>query len=123
MSRSRDALSVRYDASARRILAHAARASKNGHSVTAWIASPVAEFHHIDGGGRTRHERAFTRSVYWIVRGGPISEGDPIRWSLKLTWGKEKKPSSTGKKARQVKVRLFRAEDAEVTGEPYINRT
>ncbi len=67
MAPPRDPLSVRYDGVVRDLMTRAARAHRNSASVVAWIASPRGEFRHRDRGGRTAHERAFTRSAYYLT--------------------------------------------------------
>jgi hypothetical protein len=115
----RDPLSLRYDGVVDQLLGRAARASVNGQSVQAWIASPRAEYRGLDRGGRTPHERAFTRAAYYVVWRVPINAGVPPDWSLKLTWGgdAELKPSARGRLARPVQVRLFPRSKARVRGE------
>jgi hypothetical protein len=83
-----------------------------------WIASPRGEYAHPDRGGRTRHERAFTRSAYWLIfsNGGNPGESG---WHLKLTWGEELRPSSSGRMARPVVVRLFTR--AHVSGPRWVD--
>lgn len=97
----RDPLSVRYDRTARRVLERAVEARQlgKGGAVT-FVASPPGEFRELDRGGRTRHERAFTRSAYWHVR-----FADPRYYSLKLTWGPLE--NHAGRWGRRVAVRLF----------------
>jgi hypothetical protein len=104
----RDPLSVRYDGVVHQLMVRAARAHRDRKAVVAWVASPRGEFRHKDRGGRTSHERAFTRSAYYLIfKNG----GEPGRsgWSLKLEWGDDgqRRASSAGRLARPVKVRLF----------------
>jgi hypothetical protein len=117
----RDPLSVAYDGAVNGILTRAARASKSGRSVQAWIASPRAEFRQKDRGGRTAHERAFTRAAYYEVSNRPRREGRPIVWSLKLTWGTDaqRSPSANGRLARPVHVRLFPRSEAEIPAQAW----
>ena len=82
---ARDPLSVRYDQAARRALLAAIRARPAGHAV--WIASPGLELRDLDRGGRTAHERAFTRAAYYLVWRVPINADRIPDWSLKLSWG------------------------------------
>jgi hypothetical protein len=108
MGQPRDPLSVRYDGVVGQVMRRAALASRQRKHVTMWIASPSAEFRSRDAGGRTVHERAFTRSGYYLIfKNG----GEPGRsgWSLKLTWGEDaqRKPSGRGRLARPVQVRLY----------------
>jgi hypothetical protein len=118
MPAQRDPLSVRYDGVVRDLMIRAARAHRDGKAVRAWIASPRAEFRARDKGGRTAHERAFTRSAYYLIFKTPINRGEVPDWSLKLTWGadSERRASSAGRLARPVQVRLFRRSGARVTG-------
>ena len=117
----RDPLSVHYDGVVHGMLLRAARASSTSRGVLVYIASPRAEFRHPDRSGRTVHERAFTRSAYYIVKGGPNHSGDRSYgnvpdWSLKLTWGEELRASSRGRLARPVVIRLFPRSQARVHG-------
>jgi hypothetical protein len=110
----RDPLSVRYDGVVHQMMIRAGRASRTGRGVQAWIASPRGEFRARDRGGRTAHERAFTRSAYYLIfKNG----GEPGRsgWSLKLTWGRDgdRQASAYGKLARPVLVRLYPSAQAE----------
>ena len=118
MAPPRDPLSVRYDGVVRDLILRAARAQRDRHAVQAWIASPRAEFRHRDRGGRTQHERAFTRSCYYLVFRVPLNRGQAPEWSLKLTWGSDgdRKASSGGKLARPVLVRLYKRSQARVQG-------
>jgi hypothetical protein len=119
----RDPLSVRYDGVVRQLMVRAARAHRDGKSVQAWIASPRAEFRHRDKGGRTAHERAFTRAAYYLIFRTPIKEGQAPDWSLKLTWGDDasRRASSGGRLARPVQVRLFRRQGARVRGASWVD--
>jgi hypothetical protein len=119
----RDPLSVRYDGTVRQLMLRAARAERSRSSVRAWIASPRAEFRRVDVGGRTGHERAFTRSAYYLIFRTPIREGRVPDWSLKLTWGEDVdlRASSGGRVARPVLVRLFRRENARVRGASWVD--
>jgi hypothetical protein len=119
----RDPLSVRYDGVVHDLMLRAARAHRNGSSVVAWIASPRGEFRSRDRGGRTAHERAFTRSAYYLIFRTPIREGQVPSWSLKLTWGPDhsRKASSQGRLARPVQVRLFRRQGARVRGPSWVD--
>jgi hypothetical protein len=119
----RDPLSVRYDATVRDLMVRAARAHRDGKSVQAWIASPRGEFRRRDRGGRTAHERAFTRSAYYLIFRTPIREGQVPAWSLKLTWGNDgmRRASSHGRLARPVQVRLFDRRGARVRGPSWVD--
>jgi hypothetical protein len=103
----RDPLSERYDAAARRLLTAAVAAHQQGRrgGVVAFIASPPREFTSTDKGGRTAHERAFTRAAYYLVMKVPQHQGVPQQWSLKLEWGPiERRGRRWG---RVVRARLF----------------
>lgn len=118
----RDPLSVRYDGVVHDLMVRAARAHRDGKSVVAWIASPRPEFRRRDTGGRTAHERAFTRSAYYLIFRTPIRQGQVPDWSLKLTWGPDtaRRASSAGRLARPVQVRLFRRGGARVRGASWV---
>jgi len=103
----RDPRSVDYDPAVRALMVQAIRAMRTRHGVVAWIASPRYQFRRKDDGGRTAEERAFTRSAYWAVFGLPKKLGVPQTYSLKLTWGDALQPSSHGRLARPVQVRLY----------------
>lgn len=102
----RDPLSVAYDSRVRRVLLRAIVARRDRKGVPVWVASPPAEFRHLDRGGRTRHERAFTRSAYYQVFKVPRNLGELPAYSLKLQWG----PIAFrhGRWGRVAQVRLFR---------------
>ena len=103
---ARDALSVAYDARVRRVLLRAILARRERKAVPVFVASPPRDFRHLDRGGRTAHERAFTRSAYYQVFRVPRMAGELPYYSLKLTWG----PITfrNGRWGRVVRVRLFR---------------
>jgi hypothetical protein len=113
----RDPLSVRYDGVVEDMMLRAGRASRSGRGVQAWIASPRAEFRARDRGGRTAHERAFTRAAYYLIFKGRSG------WSLKLTWGTDadRRASAYGKLARPVLVRLYPASQAEPSSAPWVD--
>jgi hypothetical protein len=119
----RDPLSIRYDTVVRDLMVRAGRSHRDGRSVVAWIASPRPEFRRRDRGGRTAHERAFTRSAYYLIFRVPIREGRAPDWSLKLTWGPDhaRRASSQGRLARPVQVRLFRRQGARVRGASWVD--
>ena len=105
MAGVRDPLSERYHWSARRAVMRAITAHYAGQSASAWIASPGPEFRNLDRGGRTAHERAFTRAAYWWVWREPINNKRTPTWSLKLTWGPiERRGDRYG---RTVQLRMF----------------
>jgi hypothetical protein len=114
----RDPLSVHYDGYVHQLMLRAARASTTRHSVRAWISSPSSEYAHLDHGGRTVHERAFTRSAYYLVDERPNHRGSERTkypaWSLKLVWSEEVVPSRRGRHARAVLVRLYPRGQARV---------
>lgn len=112
----RDPLSRRYDGTSRQVLVRAIRASHGNRGVRAWVASTRAELRHPDAGGRTAHERAFSRSAYYLVFRTPLRYGRLPDWSLKLTWGSdaELRASSGGRLARPVTVRLWPRSQARV---------
>jgi len=112
MPYARDPLSVYYDGYVRQVIIRAMRASRSGRGVRVWVASPRGDFARLDRGGRTSHERAFTRSAYYLVK----LHRDA--WSLKLTWGPdtELRASSGRRLARPVMVRLFPRDQARVSG-------
>jgi hypothetical protein len=107
----RDPLSVQYDDITWRVLLRAVRNhQRNPKDPTAaevFVQSPPREFRALDYGRRTAHERAFTRSLYYIVFRVPrLYEVSP-KWSAKLTWGPITKRG--GRWGRTCRVRLFRA--------------
>lgn len=118
MGARRDPLSVRYDGVVHQLMVRAARAHRDRKAVVAWVASPRGEFRHKDRGGRTSHERAFTRSAYYLIFKNAGNEGRS-GWSLKLEWGDDgqRRASSAGRLARPVRVRLFAR--AVVSGEKW----
>ena len=130
MPSPRDPLSVRYDPYVHDLVMRAARESRQGRGVQAWIASPRGEFRARDAGGRTAHERAFTRSAYYLIfkNGGRYTsgkrgtEGEPSGWSLKLTWGTDadRRASSSGRLARPVLVRLYPSGQARRSSAPWV---
>ena len=99
----RDPLSERYDVAVRRSLLAAIRARP--WAGRAFVASPGREFRNVDRGGRTAHERAFTRSAYYQVVKVPLNAGRPQEWSLKLEWGPIERRGS--KYGRTVRLRMF----------------
>jgi len=115
---ARDPLSVRYDAAARAALIRAIAAGKNRRGVLVWIASSRQELRHPDAGGRSAHERAFTRACYYQVFRVPLNMGEVPDWSLKLTWGDQGslKPSGPGRLARPVRLRVWRRSQSKVRG-------
>lgn len=102
----RDPLSVRYETAARHALHRAIIAHRDRQAVTARIVSPGGEFARTDRGGRTAHERAFTRAIYYLAWRVPINAGLAPDWSVKLTWGPIVRVS--GRYGRTVTVRVFR---------------
>jgi hypothetical protein len=107
----RDPLSVQYDDITWRLLLRAVRNHqrnpKEPTGAEIFVVSPPREFRDLDYGRRTAHERAFTRSLYYIVFRVPRLYDSSPKWSAKLVWGPiEKRSSRWGRVAR---VRLFRA--------------
>jgi hypothetical protein len=99
----RDRLAAAYAAPARRALLAAINADP--HISSGYVTSPPREFRELDRGGRTPHERAFTRAAYYEVIQVPRRTGTPRRWSLQLDWGPiERRGERYG---RTVKLRLF----------------
>lgn len=115
---TRDPLSVHYDAFVRATILRGIAAARNRKSVQVWVASPRAEFARPDAGGRTAHERAFSRSVYYLVWREPVNRGVDPEWSVKLEWGDdgELHSSGAGKLARPVKIRVWPRSEARVRG-------
>jgi|SRR5215469_10431551 len=107
----RDALSVRYDGAARRVLMAAIRAHQvNPNAPRAariFVYSRRKEsFRRLDKGGRTEDERAFMRALYYQTWRVPINLHITPDWSPVLEWGKlERRSHGWGRSCR---VRLFR---------------
>ena len=109
MPAERDPLSVAYDPVVRPVLIQAIRHLRNHQrGPLVWIASTRAELRALDKGGRTRQERAFTRSAYYHVFKVPRNSGAPVDYSLTLDWGDRLEPSSRGRWARSCRVTLHR---------------
>jgi hypothetical protein len=119
VSYGRDPLSWHYDGYVRQVMIRAIRAGRNNTGVRVYIASSRAEFRSPDKGGRTRHERAFTRSVYYLMWRAPINTGTVPEWSVKLTWGDQLRPSSGGREARPVTIRVWPRSQARPRGEKW----
>lgn len=103
MPRERDPLSVRYDRTTGIALRAAIKVRPREQAV--FVATPGPNLRQKDRGGLTVNERAFTRSAYYRVRSAPINAGQPVQWSLKMTWGKlERRGSRYG---RVVKLRMY----------------
>jgi hypothetical protein len=100
----RDRLAAAYAAPARRALLAAIAAESKTSS--GYVASPGRELRNPDRGGRTAHERAFTRAAYYEVIQVPRRTKTPRRWSLQLEWGPVEKRGD--KYGRTVRLRLFR---------------
>lgn len=107
MVATRDPLSVKYDIPVRRALAAAVAAHAQRRGAQVWVNSHPAHYGNTDRGGRTVEERAFTRSAYWQVREVPKMNGEPIYWSLQLSWSPIYKRSGN-RWGRVVTVRLRR---------------
>jgi len=124
MAYQRDPLSVAYDGYVRQVMIRAARESRNRRGVRVWVASPRGEYARPDPRGLTVHERAFTRSAYYLIFRVPMSNyqrgGDPPDWSLKLTWLDELRPSSGGRMARAANIRLFPRGQARIRAGSYV---
>jgi hypothetical protein len=91
----------------RRALLAAIRARPG--AARAFIASPGRDFRDVDRGGRTRCERAFTRSAYYQVVKVPQHRGLAQEWSLKLTWGPIERRGSRYGRTVQLKMFPYRA--------------
>lgn len=109
MPYARDPLSIRYDATARQSVMRAISAGRSGRGVQVWVASSRAEHQAPDEGGRTKHERAFSRAAYYLVWRAPLNAGRVPDWSLKLIWGPDSamQASSHGRMARPVRLRVW----------------
>ena len=81
-------------------------AHKQRRGAQVWVASQPVHFRNTDRGGRTVEERAFTRAAYYQVREVPKLNGEPIYWSLQLSWSPIYK--RRGRWGRIVTVRLRR---------------
>ena len=103
MPRERDPLSVRYDRTTGIALRQAIKVRPREQPV--FVATPGPALRQLDAGGRTPNERAFTRSAYYRVRSAPIKAGQPVQWSLKMTWGKLERRG--GRYGRVVRLRMF----------------
>ena len=119
MPYGRDPLSWHYDGYVRQVMIRAIRAGRNNTGVRVYVASSRAEFRSPDRGGRTRHERAFTRSVYYLMWRSPINAGAVPEWSVKLTWGDQLRPSSGGREARPVTIRVWPRSQGRPRGEKW----
>jgi hypothetical protein len=118
----RDPLSVYYDGYVWEVMRRAGAAGRHGRSVRVWIASPRREFQTLDKGGLTRHERAFQRSAYYLIFRTPINAKQVPEFSLKRTWSLgEFRPSSGGRLARPVTIRLFPRSQAKVRGRSWVD--
>jgi hypothetical protein len=110
----RDPLITAYEGHAHDAVLRAIRASRYRRAVVVFVNSPRGEYGRLDRGGRTRHERAFTRAAYRLVFDGPAAAGEPSQWSLKLTWRDQLSPGRPGWLARAVAVRIFPRQEARV---------
>ena len=119
MSYGRDPLSWHYDGYVRQVMIRAIRASRNGRSVRVYIASPRSSFRATDAGGRTTHERAFTRSAYYLMWRVPLNAGTVPEWSLKVTWGDEVRASSGNRLARPAVIRVWPRSQARPRGQQW----
>ena len=120
---SRDPLSVNYDGVVHTLVLRAIYASRSRRGVQAWVASPRGEYRAVDRGGRTKHERAFTRSAYYLVWRQYINDKTDPPWSLRLTWGEDAdlRPSSRGRLARPVVLRVWPRSQARVSGPRWVD--
>ena len=103
----RDPLSYRYDGYVRQVMLRAIRAERQAQGVAVWIASPRGDF--VDARGLTAHERAFQRACYYLAFRVYMNQ-KPRRvppYALKMRWTDETRPSSNGRTARRVTLRLF----------------
>lgn len=107
----RDPLITAYEAHAHAAVMRAIRASRYRRAVVVYVNSPRGEYGRTDRGGRTRHERAFTRAAYRLIWGEP---GQPSGWSLKLIWRDQLSPGRPGWMARAVAVRIYPRAEARV---------
>jgi len=119
MPYGRDPLSWHYDGYVRQVMIRAIRAGRGGKSVRVYIASPRSSFRAVDAGGRTAHERAFTRSVYYLMWRVPLNAGAVPDWSVKVTWGDEVRASSGNRLARPAVIRVWPRSQARVRGEKW----
>ena len=111
---SRDPLSVNYDGVVHTLVLRAIYAQRNRRGVQAFVSSPRGEFRNLDRGGRTKHERAFTRSCYYLVWRQYINDKTDPPWSLRLTWGEDADlaASARGRLARPVVLRVWPRDQA-----------
>jgi hypothetical protein len=105
----RDPLSVRYDRQAARLVGNAVKRHMETQGspgpvlprlvwVTVRVPSPKGD--PVDSGGRTRHERALTRALYYDRR---VNLHSPQkRWSLKLDW-----TDDVNGNGRKLRLRVF----------------
>jgi len=114
---ARDPLSWHYDGYVRQVMIRAIRAGRAGRGVRVYVASPRSSFRSADAGGRTKHERAFTRSVYYLMWRTPINAGTVPEWSVKMSWGDEVRASSGNRLARPVTIRVWPRSQARPRGE------
>ena len=119
MGYGRDPLSWHYDGYVRQVMIRAIRAGRTGRGVRVYVASPRSSFRSVDAGGRTKHERAFTRSVYYLMWRTPINAGAVPEWSVKMSWGDEVRASSGNRLARPVTIRVWPRSQARVRGESW----
>lgn len=113
MSAQRDPLSYAYDSYVRQVMLRAIRAERAGQGVQVWIASPRRD--PVDARGLTAHERAFQRSCYYLMWRAYITRHRVPPYALKMTWSGDTRPSSGGRTARRVAVRVFLRSQARVS--------
>lgn len=109
----RDPLSYRYDGYVRQVMLRAIRAERQREGVSVWIASPRRD--PVDARGLTAHERAFQRSCYYLMWRVYITRGRVPPYALKMTWSGDTRPSSEGRTARRVAIRLWIRSQARVS--------
>src|SRR5215469_4465158 len=90
----------------------AIRAERQREGVSVWIASPKRD--PVDARGLTAHERAFQRSCYYLMWRVYINRSRVPPYALKMTWSGDTRPSSEGRQARRVAIRLWLRSQARV---------
>src|SRR5215469_741693 len=91
----------------------AIRAERQKQGVSVWIASPPRD--PTDARGLTAHERAFQRSCYYLMWRVYITRHAVPPYALKMTWSPDTRPSSGGRSARRVAIRLWLRSQARVS--------
>lgn len=109
---ARDPVSVGYDNYVRKALLSAIRARHAGRKgATVFVRSHASEFRHLDAGGRTVHERAFTRSVYWQSFRQPLKQGLAPEWAPSLEWLAIE--NRGGRYGRSVRIRMWTKKEGQ----------